>query len=318
MAWTTTTLLAHIRRVASLPTVSTAAGYTDADLLAHADAALQSALSPLVAASRDEHAIHFVDVSVAAGQQFVRLPPRVASGRLRAITQPSSVDTPGYVTVPRLSPEDVATFASPFPTGPQSIAVVVQAGFLQIVPQPSSAVTLRISYVRKPSTLAAVSTCQLVSAITPGTPNVTFTHSGASLTGPLDVVLASNGDSLGDSVPVAVSGVGSTGLAAANMSARFVNNAGETTRYVAEGVYLCPQETTCIVPLPDAMSAVLAYRAAIAVMHAIGDSEGVSRIEDQLQTMEREAVTLVSERVEAQPQRIRPSLARRSMRWWGG
>ena len=125
MAWTTTQLLAHIRRVASLPVSSTQAGLTDADLLAHADAQLQASLVPLVSASRDEHAIHFVDISTTA--EYVRLPPRVAAGHLRDVTMTVAGNT-GRQSLPRLEPEDAADWQGGPALSASSMAFVVQAG----------------------------------------------------------------------------------------------------------------------------------------------------------------------------------------------
>jgi hypothetical protein len=314
VAWTTTQLLAHIRRVASLPAAATATGYTDADLLVHADSAL-SRVSALVANARDEHAIHTVDVAVAANQVSVRLPPRVASGRLRDVTVQLPSAT-GYVSVPRLEPEDAAQYSLSIPTTPQSLAVVVQAGFLRIVPASTSALNLRLSYVRAPPALAAVSTCTLVTALTAASPNITATHSGTIAAGSYDFTLLSNGDSLGDSVATVVAGAGSTTFAAANMGPMFVNVQAECTRYVTEGLYLCPAGTTCVVPLPNSLSPLLAYRAASAFMVAIGDSEGSAALERMAERMEEQLVPLLSERIEGEPQVVRPTFQNRGRGSW--
>lgn len=315
MAWTTTQLLAHIRRVASLPTAATVAGYADADLLAHADAALQGRLGPLVANARDEHAVSTVDVAVASGQVTVRLPPRVASGRLRDITM-ATPDGTGYVSVPRLEPEDAAQYSLGVPTSPQSVAVVVQAGFLRIVPAPTSSMTLRFSYVRASPSLADISTCTAVTALTVGATNLTASHAGTLAAGNYDFVMTSNGDSLGDDVATVVTSVGSTTFANSQLSPMFAQVQAEATRYAAEGIYLCPSGTTCIVPLPDAVSPLLAFRAALGVMQAIGDTEGAARAEVIADRMEQQIVPLLSERIEGEPQVVRPTFQSRGRGNW--
>lgn len=317
MAWTTTQLLAQIRRVASLPVASTVTGYTDDDLLMHADAALQGRLAPLVANARDEHAVHTVDVAVAAGQTAVRLPPRVASGRLRDVTQ-LATDGVSYVSVPRLEPEDAAQFSLSIPTSPQSVAVVVQAGFLRIVPSPVTAMTLRLSYVRMPSALATVATCTLATGMTAGTPNFTVTHAGTLAAGSYDFALLSNGDSLGDSVATVTPAVGSTTFAAASMGPLFQNLTAELARYVAEGVYLCPQGTSCVVALPNNLSPLLALHAAAGVCRTIGDSEAADLHGASAQAMEKQLVPLLSERVEGEPQVVRPTFQNRGRSFWRG
>lgn len=316
MAWTTTQLLAHMRRVASLPAASTMTGYTDADLLVHADAVLQGRVAPLVANARDEHAVSTVDVSVAAGQTTVRLPPRVSAGRLRDVTT-LSTDGLSYVSVPRLEPEDVAIGGMAIPTSPQSLSVVVQGGFLRILPVSTSALTLRISYVRAPSTLISPSSCTVVSGLTIGAVNLTASHAGTLASGSWDFVLLSNGDTLGDSVATVVTSVGSTTFANTGLSPLFAQVQAEATRYAAEGVYLCPAGTTCVLPLPDAVSPLLAYRAAISMMQGIGDIENAGRTERIADAMEQQLVPLLSERIEGEPQVVRPTFQFRGRARWG-
>lgn len=300
MAWTTTTLLAHLRRVASLPVAATVTGYTDADLLSHCDAVLQGRLAPWVANSRDEHAVSTVDVAVASGQTSVRLPPRVAAGRLRDVAV-QAPDGTSFVSMPRIEPEGaVLGWPSP-PQGALGTSFYVQGGFLRLYPTPNAAMTLRLTFPRTPPTLAAVPSAGAATNITAGSPNVTFAHAAVTLSGAQDVVLASNGDTLGDSVPIASASSGSTQLAAANLSPLFVNVQAECTRYRDEGVYLCPAGTTCVLPLPDVASPLLVQRAAVAFLSAIGDDEAADRIAQQADAMELALTPLISERVEGEP-----------------
>lgn len=319
MAWTTTRLLEHVRRVASLPTASSVAGYADADLLAHADAALQGRLLPFVTRHRDEHGIHQLDVT--ATSEFVRLPPRVAAGHLRDVTAPNPAGAPGYVSVPRLEPEDLSDWYIGAPVSQQQMAFVVQAGFLRLVPAPpTGGATLRLTYVRTASTLALVSSCVPVTTISSGT-TVAMGHAAISgaLTAAQDVILVSNGDSLGDSM--AVGGGGSTtvtNFASTSFNATFGNTATEVARYLAEGLYICPAGTTCIIPLPDLVSPLLAQRTAVAVMDAIGDREASQRMADIADNMEAELSTTIGERVEGEPQKVRPKFNRRARGFWRG
>jgi hypothetical protein len=314
MAWTTTQLLAEIRRVASVPTASTATGYADSDLLVHADAALQGIVAPMVANARDEHAVHTVDVAVAAGQATTRLPPRVAAGRLRDVTVLSS-DGQTYINVPRFEPEDIAGLRSGNLASPLSVSVVVQGGFLRIFPQPTSAMTFRISYVRTPSPFALVSTCTQATGFIAGTPQFTAQHAGTLVGATWDFVMLSNGDSLGDSVPAVIPSVGSTTFTASAMSPMFINATAELVRYRDEGVYFCPAGTSCIVPLPDMASSLLAYHAAINLQQAIGDLEASTRTERIAQRMTEQLLPLLSERIEGEPQTIVPQLHRRGRNW---
>lgn len=313
MAWTTTQLLAEIRRVSFVPVTSTQTGYADADLLVHADAALQGIVAPLVANARDEHAVHTVDVAVASGQATARLPPRVGAGRLRDVTMLSS-DGQAYVNVPRFEPEDVAGIRSGSGVAPTAISIVVQGGFLRIFPAPTDALTLRISYVRTPSPFALVSTCTAATGITIGA-QLLVGHAGTLTAGNYDIILVSNGDSLGDSVATIAPVLGSTTFANSQLSPMFAQVQAEATRYLAEGFYLCPAGTSCVVPLPDMASSLLAYHAAANLMHSIGDVDAATRAERTADRMREQLLPLLSERIEGEPQTVVPQLHRRGRNW---
>jgi hypothetical protein len=319
MAWTTTTLLAQMRRIASLPSSTTADGYTSSDLLAHADTALQGDVLPLVTNARDEHGVHFEDVVVPSGQQYVRLPPRVLAGRLRDITRASPTTSPtSYLSVPRLEPEDVAAVGLQVPAGPDAVAVVIESGWLRVVPTPTSSVTLRISYIRTPSTLATVASCFHIQAVTPGANVVMTTFTGTPASARFDILLQSNGDSLGDRLFNFGGGAGACTFTASDFSPRFINTTAETGRYVVEGLWVCPAGTTCVIPLPNVVATLLAYRAAINFMHAIGDTEGVARAQDAADRMTAQVVPVINERIEGEPQVVRPRFgARGRSLWWG-
>jgi hypothetical protein len=226
-----------------------------------------------------------------------------------------SSDNLTYINVPRFEPEDIAGFRSGNLASPTSVSVVVQGGFLRIFPQPTALMTFRISYVRTPSPFALVSTCTAVTGLTVAAVQLTATHAGTLAAGNWDFILVSNGDSLGDRVATIVTGVGSTTFLNSELSPMFAQVQAEANRYVVEGVYLCPAGTSCVVPLPDMASPLLAYHAAINLQQAIGDLEASARTERIAERMTSQLLPLLSERIEGEPQTVVPQLHRRGRNW---
>jgi hypothetical protein len=120
---------------------------------------------------------------------------------------------------------------------------------------------------------------------------------------------------LGDSVPTVTPASGSTTFANASLSPMFAQVQAEATRYVSEGLYLCPAGTTCVIPLPDALSGLLAQHAAIGVLNAIGDVEAVDRVSRVAEQMTARVLPLISERIEGEPQVVRPTFQNRGRSW---
>lgn len=80
--YTTTALLASIRRRASVPN-SSKLGTSDADLLAIATEELQGLVTALLVSTREEHLVTTYDVTLTAGTNAYNLPARAIAGALR-------------------------------------------------------------------------------------------------------------------------------------------------------------------------------------------------------------------------------------------
>jgi hypothetical protein len=142
------------------------------------------------------------------------------------------------------------------------------------------------------------------------------TYGGAAPVGLQDLVLVSNGDSLGDSLTASGGGPGVITYLESALNPMY--SPADVARYALEGLYICPAGTSCLVPLPDVASTLLAYRAAIAWMHAIGDVDAAQRTEGIAGRMQEQLTPLLSERIEGEPRTIRPTLQNRGggiVRW---
>lgn len=71
------------------------------------------------------------------------------------------------------------------------------------------------------------------------------------------------------------------------------------------GDYLCQAGETIVLQLPEELHAIVAQRVAVACLEALGDSEGLKNAQTRLEMMERSTLSLIDNRVEGAPQKIR-------------
>ena len=72
------------------------------------------------------------------------------------------------------------------------------------------------------------------------------------------------------------------------------------------GDYLCNQEETPVPNIPTEMHPLLAQRAAVHILEALGDTEGLANAKAKLQQMELSINNIIDNRVESSPQKVTP------------
>lgn len=153
MAHLASELLADVRRKAMLPS-ATGTGFTDADLLAQADAEVER-LSQRLLSVNEEYFVTYADIPLVANQQAYRLPDRNIGGRVRDITL---LLGNAQINMTRLEPEQLVRFTNNASGLP--MAFYMEAGAINLIPIPSGgSATMRVRYYTKPSKLT-VTTAQ--------------------------------------------------------------------------------------------------------------------------------------------------------------
>lgn len=305
MAWTTTELLADVRRSGMLPD-SAPSGVSDADILAHANKELQARLLPLVMAVREEFYVQPYSMQLVAGQQGYRVPSRGIGNKLRdVLLQLSDGSLQNLARIaPEAYPETMSTAPSVYPW-----AFFMESDSVMLVPTPATtgAATLVLKYLLRPSWLVAVSatatpTVVTVTANTPSPGLTRIDHSAASTnlgtSTARDVVMARPGfrTLMLGAVPTA-SGNGYVVVDSSALPSDFstANNAGD---------YLSAAETTPVVQLPPELHNLLYQRTLCRVLQSIGDLQALQAAEADAAQMEKDAVGIIANRVEGEAKKV--------------
>lgn len=305
MAWTTTELLADVRRSGMLPD-SAPSGVSDTDILAHANKELQARLLPLVMAVREEFYVQPYSTQLVANQQGYRIPSRGIGNKLRdVLLQLSDNSLQNLARIaPEAYPEMMTTAPSVYPW-----AFFLESDSVMLVPTPATtgAATLVLKYLLRPSWLVPVSATATptVTTVQANTPSAGLTRINHSATGTdlgtatrLDVVMARPGfrTVMVGVLPVS-SGNGYVVVSATDLPSDFTtaNNAGD---------YLSAAETTPVVQLPPELHNLLYQRTLCRVLQSIGDLEALQAAEANAAQMEKDAVGIIANRVEGEPKKV--------------
>lgn len=305
MAWTTTELLADVRRSGMLPD-SAPSGVSDTDILAHANKELQARLLPLVMSVREEFYVQPYSTPLVGNQQGYRVPSRGIGNKLRDVLL--QLNDGSLQNLARIAPE---TYPEMMTTAPAVYpwAFYMESDSVMLVPTPSTtgAAALVLKYLLRPSWLVPVSATATptVTTVQANTPSSGLTRINHSATGTdlgtstrLDVVMARPGfrTLMVGVVPVS-SGVGYVVVNATDLPSDFstANNAGD---------YLSAAETTPVVQLPPELHNLLYQRTLCRVLQSIGDLEALQAAEANAAQMEKDAVGIIANRVEGEPKKV--------------
>jgi hypothetical protein len=310
VAWTTTELLADIRRRARLST--TDPDHTDANLLLDADGQMDELIVPLVLGANSDFYVRTEDQPITVGQALYPVPSRAVANVPRQVFV---VDSSGQaVELPHVPMNDRYNYP---PTG-SPCAYTMQDDCVLLLPTPeSTADTLRIAYEYQPGKLVLPSACGLTIDVAVATgivecALVPTTWTGATL---LDIVRGTSPFSLlaENLNPAAVTtgALGFVTFAVADLppAQRFANE--------SFGDYLCPTGTTCLPQIPADLHSVLALAVAVEVLDQVGDplAQGMR---GKLELAVRRAAGKLQPRVKGAPHKIvsRNSYLRRGRGRW--
>jgi hypothetical protein len=288
---TATTLLASVRRRASIPSTSTT-GSADADLLAYANEELQRRLVAEILEKREEHFVFNSDQTIGSSTKF-RIPSRAIGGRLRGVWL---LDSDGEVMdkVDRIEPEREGDYSS----ADGLFGIRVEGWSVHLVGGSSTtATTIRLKYYLRPNDLTTTAANYATVATATGS-TVTLTTSGAhgfTTSSSLDFVKAGGGYE-SQFIAQAPSSASGSDLAFSSLTSADYS--------LAAGDYVCVAGYSPVPQIPAEFHDILAQRTACRWLEANGDRQGLQVAAQTLQQMEADVGIIITPRVESSPQKI--------------
>jgi hypothetical protein len=283
-AITTDQILARIKVRAQVP--STEGRVSDAEILALVDDLILSSLGREMYEADDGRWVKTAaDVAITAGRSTYRLPSRAWAGGLdEAILVASSGALTQLEYVDR---SDIWEWGTS--TG-VPVAYTIVGDVVQLLPTPaSSGYSLRLRYLRRPSSLVTVAECARVASV--ASTVLTIASAPAAwdeLTLEHSVTVEANA---GPTTLTRSSGTFATSGAYAILGP-------SNTIY---RTYACEEGESCVVQVPDVAIPYVADLAARDVCVALGDMPGADRLASLAEQRRKEVVASISERSRQRP-----------------
>jgi len=288
--YTTTGLLASIRRRASIPTTSTT-GSADSDLLAYANEELQLHMTAQLVQVREEYFVRHSDITLNPATTLYRIPVRAIAGGLRNVQLLDSRSMP-VMQLSRLSQEKLAEYKNQT----QTVGYLVEGNNIRLYPTASwgGASTLRMTYFERPSELVLIGNgVRAIQAINTGTSQITISSvTGFTTSTPVDFIKGNASfETLSlDAIPT---NAASTVLSFSSLPTG-----------LAVGDYVSLSQTSPVPQIPLEFHPILAQRAAIRFLAAVNDAEQLQLARQELGRMEQALGVLTAPRVEGGPRKI--------------
>ena len=259
MTWTTTELLASLRRRGRLPDSQP----TDAELLLDADHAMRSTCLTLLRTLQEGYGLVTEDTSIVANQATYELPGRAFGTTLDDLLY---VDTDGTeVSLPMIDHSDLHRHRIRSPYWRTPYAFSIRGGKVVLAPTPeASSGTLRFVYQERPGVLVAASRGAQVTATTA----TTWTVDGTGAFGGSGTVTV---DVRGKSSPFSPRFFGDA--ATWDGTDTFTEGTAGNAALVSVGDWVTLENETVIVPVPDLMHSLLVAATLVHTHQAFGHTE---------------------------------------------
>lgn len=314
-ALTADALLTRVKARAQVPSAD--GRLSDAEILVICDDIIRDDIG-LSAYEADDGrwVVTAADVSITSGVASYRVPTRAWSAGIQTV---ALIDSSGNeLPIGRVDHHEIGDWKAGGVWQDPRWALIGDA--IHLLPTPTDSLySLRVRYIRRPSTLALIATCGLISGSTSTTLTISADPVPDFAASPtLDVVRGSHhGDTLGDSVAMTWSTPTLTYTAGALASTGAL--------VPASGDYACPEGTSCVVQVPDVCVRYLTLAAARDVCEAFGDDPGFARMSAAAGAAHKQMDAALAERSRVRPKIIpknsplRAGSGARGRRrgWWG-
>lgn len=286
--YTTTALIANLKRRASIP--ASQALFNEATMLEFLSDEMLSLLVPQVMSVREKYFETFTDYTLVSGTDTYIVPRRAIGGKVANFT---FVDANGEeLPCERLSTKDVE-YTSTLDGGHLSGALI-RGNHIHMLPDAATFVplSLRVYYYRRPNRLVKESQAGKVTAIVGSVVTLNNTPTSWTTSTTFDAIKGSPGfETLADDSTINT-------LSGNDLTFDTVPTG------LAVGDWIAESGESPVPQIPYELHATLAQMGATKVLEALGDQAGLQAGQAKQQIQEKNALTLLTPRVEDKPKKL--------------
>lgn len=306
-------LIRSVRNRAFIPTDTST--FQDEDILDILNEEVTQGLLATIMTLNEEHMVDHIDIPVTSTDDLtggIKIPERAVGNKLRDV---SYLRSGNVYELSRITLEELSDYRNDFDKYNYSMDLFyIEGDRIKFVSNKVSADFVRIYFYMMPNDLVDETDCAKVFSITEnGDDTTTITCSSV----PDNFSNLPIMDIVGNKVPNKIIGYDITPVSV-NRNLKTVTFNTADLPEIEVGDYICKQFTSPYLNMPTEMHSLLAQRAAIYILEALGDSEGLRNAMMRLQGMEKSIQTILEDRVEGAPQKINPRHSPLTQTFWVG
>jgi len=291
----TTKLVRSVRQRAMIPDDTST--FTDDDIIAILNEEIDAGLLTTLLALNEEHLVYSEEVSLTAGVKKYAIPYRAVGNKLRDV---AAINGSQIKELSRISLESISDYDYLNTDYSDSVFYVEGNDIVLVDSGNSNFDRLRFYYYLRPNVIVKEKNVGTISNIDTTTGVITLVDfpSAFSSLGQMDFVAKRSPNKIYkfDVQPTT-----------SNQNTRTITfTPSDLPSGLMVGDYICNREETPVPNLPTELHPVLAQRAAIHILEALGDNEGLNNARLKLLQMEQSISSLIDNRVEGAPQKIKP------------
>lgn len=291
-------LMADVKRTCNVPTSQIT--FQSADFYAFGDNSIRSKLVPLILKHCEEFYVYPQNYTVNANQNLYAIPYRAINMMLRSVQIVSSSDQDTRVNLDRLNIEDLYSSISGNPRFlVKKNGFYLQGNNVVLYPTPTQNLDiLRLNYFIRPGMLVDPSVCAQVQSVnlTANTITCVSVPSTFATNQLFDIVKAQPGfdcSAIDQAVTTIVGAV--------------ITFTAALPTTISVGDYICPATQSCVVQVPVELQPLLTQYVVVRVLSAQGDQTALKAAIAELETLEKNAGTLLAPRVQGSAKRVTKS-----------
>lgn len=318
-------LIKSVRNRALIPTDTSV--FQDEDILDILNEEVTQGLLSTIMSLNEEHLVDHIDIQIDSTQdlsQGIKIPERAVGNKLREV---SYIREGNVYELSRISLEELSDYRNDFDRYNYNLDLFyVEGDRIKFVSNRVSADFVRVYFYMMPNDIVIETECAKVNSVLVRQDG--FTE--ITVDSIPDTFVAANGlypkyDIVSSKVPnkivsfsIDVNEFAQETTPILQSNNKIIMKSENVPSFVERGDYVCLEFNTPFLNMPTEMHSLLAQRASVYILEALGDTEGLRNAMARLQGMENSIQTVLEDRVEGAPQKINPRHSPLSQTSWVG
>lgn len=293
---TASKLIEAVRQRAMIPTDTSV--YSDEAILNILNEEMDAGLLSTLLVLSEEHLVNYEDQDFNPGKDNYPIPYRAIGNKLRDV---SFVNADGGVSeLSRISVDQLSDYKNGTIFGDRNVFYVQNNEIVLVDFNSGYSDTIRMHFYLRPNVIVLEKNVGTITNINRTTGVITMSNF------PEKFANLSQMDFVGYRSPNKIYSYDKQPTAVDSATKSITFNPSDIPSELIVGDYVCCKEQSPVPNIPTEMHPLLAQRAAVYIMEALGDTENLANAKAKLDQMEKSINNLIDNRVEGAPQKVKP------------